>query len=266
MVPPPVGRSAGPREEKNMSGTMSDRIPVERLQPLLESTLSERAVYFREYAGRRPLSDWNGKPIVGPPRRPFAELQMVDRLEREDWRAGWCFRAGQFISTWEPVRTVVDFPVEARALLERIRAKAGAKAGCWDVFAWKGGEPRFFELKRSGSSDRIRESQLRWRAAAEAVGVSASAFQQIEWLGGNLADYALTAMSRLNGEVRSWIRYCDGSFEFGGENPAEAEGWLNDYRRRTGLDGADLLWVLFRDNSGGVVSDWDIKQSKVRRK
>ena len=245
-----------------MKKTKSWRMPKKQVEYLLTTTFADRAVYFREYRGRPPKSTWNRKPIVGPRARPFAELQYVERLEKEGWIAGWCYRPRQFISTWEPERREVEFPPSARSLLEKIADKAGARAECWDVFAWKDGEPRFVELKRMGSSDRLRASQERWRTAALELGVPTSAFREMLWLGGNLDGYAIKAMSRTYLKVDSWVRYRDGRYEFGGSNPKEAEGWVKVYRRDTGLKGADLLWVLFHDNTSGV-TDWDIKQTKV---
>lgn len=240
-------------------------MPEQRVEKLLTMPFFDRAIYFREYRGRPPKHTWNRKPIVGPPLRPFAELQMVERLEKDGWIAGWCYRAGRFISSWEPEKRAVTFPPQANELLGNIAAKAGARAGCWDVFAWKDGEPLFVELKRRGSSDEMRDSQKRWRTAAEALKVSPDAFKEYEWLGGNLTGYTLKAMSCYGVDVQSWVRYRDGHYEFGGPDPTEAEDWLRLYQRDTGLKGADVLWVLFRDNTSGVTY-WNINQTKVRNK
>jgi hypothetical protein len=239
--------------------------PAELIEGFLTSTFGNKFVYFREYKGRRPKHTWNRKPIVGPPDRPFAELQMVERLEKERWIAGWCHRPGQFISTWEPEKRAVQFPAAALALLEKIAAKAGANAGCWDVFAWKDGKPRFVELKRMGSSDKLRASQERWRAAAIELGVPSEAFLEMVWLGGSLDGYSLKAMECIFDQINSWVRYRDGRIEFGGQEPRDAESWFEAYRRDTGLQGADLVWVLFRDNTSGATC-WDIKQTKDRGK
>lgn len=241
----------------------SEQFSKQRIDELLGKPFADRAIYFREYRGRPPKHTWNRKAIVGPPLRPFAELQMVERLEKAGWTAGWCYRARKFISTWEPEKRVVTFPQQAEDLLERIATEAGSSAGCWDVFAWKDGKPLFIELKRSGSGDELRDSQKRWRKAAEALKVSPDAFKEYEWLGGDLTGYSLKAMSCFGVDVQSWVRYQHGLYEFGGPDPAEAKNWLKGYQRITGLKGADALWVLFHDNTAGVTY-WDIKQTKVR--
>jgi hypothetical protein len=47
-------------------------------------SLKQRWLYFREYTGPHPKNSL-GKPIVGVPDRPFAELQAVKRLEHQGW-------------------------------------------------------------------------------------------------------------------------------------------------------------------------------------
>ena len=37
----------------------------------------------------RPESDWNGKPIIGPPRRPFAERAILESYEVEGLEGEW---------------------------------------------------------------------------------------------------------------------------------------------------------------------------------
>ena len=104
----------------------------------------------------------------------------MDGLEADGWTAAWVNRPGIFLSTWEPRLPAMLSP-NAKELHDRIRNEGSNKAGCWDVFAWRGEECLFAELKRSGSSDRIRESQLLWRQSALRIGVPAEAFALIEW-------------------------------------------------------------------------------------
>lgn len=150
-----------------------------------EALINLHRIDLPVYKGPPPTSAWR-KPVVGPPARPFAELQIVDGLELDGWLAAWVYRPGKFISTWEP-KALIDFPSEALALHDSIRDESGQKSGCWDVLAWRNGECLFAELKRGGSSDRIRESQLIWRAAALRLGVPATAFTVVEWYGGEPA-------------------------------------------------------------------------------
>ena len=53
-------------------------------------------------------------------------------------------------------------------------------AGCWDVFAWRNGTYLFAEAKHS-KKDKIRETQLRWYAAALECGLSEQNFLLVEW-------------------------------------------------------------------------------------
>jgi hypothetical protein len=134
---------------------------------------------FRTWKGERPVEAWR-KPIVGPPARPFAELQLVEILEKEGWSAGWVHRPGKFLSTWQP-RSLVGLPPEAISLHSRITRRAGRDGGCWDIYGWRDGHPLFLEVKRAGSSDRIRSSQWQWQEAAIAEGVAPHSFVVVEW-------------------------------------------------------------------------------------
>lgn len=128
---------------------------------------------FRRWRGRLPKSDWNGTPVVGPPEHPFPGLETARQLRRAGWRRCWVFRAARFVASWEP-REDARMPPVAWRLHARITEKAGARAGCWDVFAWKRGRLLFVEVKRSGEP--FRASQRRWLHAAIACGVKSEAF------------------------------------------------------------------------------------------
>src|SRR5437660_163278 len=110
------------------SGKWEARLPLQRLQ-------------LPMYSGPRPTSSWR-KPIVGPPDRPFAELQVVAGLEKLGWVAAWVYRPRKFIASWEP-RLVAPLPTEALALHSHIQEQSNAHAGCWDVFAWCDGQALF---------------------------------------------------------------------------------------------------------------------------
>jgi hypothetical protein len=193
-------------------------------------------------------------------------LQWVNRLERDGWTAGWCYRNREFIAQWEPIKRTVSFPNEALALLDRIDAKTHGKGTCWGVFAWKDGRPQFFDLIRRGSGQKRSDGQNIWRDAAVAAGVPKDSFREINWLGGSFDGYSLKAMSVVQGRVDGWVRYRRGEpFEYGGESPDRAaRDWVEGYKRGTGLDGPDLLWVLFRDQAGGNFSYWNIEQRRDR--
>lgn len=210
-----------------------------------------RIAYFPEYSGRSPRSTFNRKPVVGPPHRPFAELQVVERLEQDGWTAGWAYRPGKFTSSWEPL-TPVSYPSAALKLLERIRKRSGAKAGCWDVFAWKDGKPRFIELKRRNSSDALQTSQLAWRKAALAEGVDEAAFELIEWCGGSLKGRRLRLTFYFGVDPSGWAEWRKGEVVYGGSSGRGNASVVDFYRNHGTKSEADLLWLVFMRNSSGM--------------
>jgi hypothetical protein len=222
-----------------------------------------RVAYFAEYAGQHPRSTWN-KPVVGPPDRPFAELQLVQRLERDGWTAAWVYRSGRFIGTWEP-KSEVNFPTAARELLKKIQRRAGSRAGCWDVFAWKDDKPLFMEVKRRKSSDRIKTSQLTWMKAAIKEGVPESAFQVVEWCGGSLKGRVIRLTSLFGIDVDGWAECRNGELTFGGPSPNSVKSLLNYYKNQGAKSPADLLWLVFRSNSDGrTYCDFEERSAKRR--
>jgi hypothetical protein len=136
-------------------------------------------IELRAWLGERPAATWQ-KPIVGPRRRPFAELQIVEALEKDGWSAGWVYRPGKFLSTWEPggPSKLPEEAIELHSQLMRLGTRAG---GCWDIYAWRDRLPLFLEVKRAGSSDRIRVSQGQWLEVAIAEGVRPDRFALVEW-------------------------------------------------------------------------------------
>ncbi len=136
-------------------------------------TLEERTIEFPLWTGRQPRSTWNGKPVVGPPSLPFAELAIADHLVKEGWASAWVYRRKAFLQSWEP-RTAASLPKEALFLFKAVAARAKDRGGPWDVFAWRRGQPLFVESKWPG--DRLRPSQVAWLEAALSEGVPISAF------------------------------------------------------------------------------------------
>src|SRR5512137_2570326 len=110
-----------------------DRQLVDLRAGALEARVCLHRIDLPVYSGAWPSSTWR-KPVVGPPSRPFAELQVVEGLEVDGWIAAWVNRPGRFISAWEP-RVVAAMPEAALHLHDRIRHEGAASAGSWDVFA-----------------------------------------------------------------------------------------------------------------------------------
>lgn len=196
FVRPWVGlRKGGELDNMRFHGELSQGLVTVR-DGGIEARVMLHRIELPLYKGSLPQKAWQ-KPVVGPPVRPFAELQVVGGLESEGWAAAWVYRPGRFLATWEP-RAFASMPAKAMALYESIRAKVGANAGCWDVFAWRKDRCLFAELKRAKTSDRIRKSQLVWRCAALELGVPSRSFAIVEWSGG-----AFEVSSRLHLSTRA---------------------------------------------------------------
>jgi len=108
-------------------------------------------------------------------------------LEKDGWKGIWVDGYGG------KIKYRVDLPEKAEpinlqrlepdqfAFLARIREKAGRQGGCFDVFAWRGEEHRFVELKRSRGRDRVRMPMKYWLAAALLCGVKTTDLLVVEW-------------------------------------------------------------------------------------
>ncbi len=113
----------------------------------------------------------------------YAEILLVRLFRRAGWRAFWVdtyyrrFRDGM-----PPESGKRQLPAEESRLYDKIvAANGGSRAGCWDIWAWKGGRHLFVEAKMGGH-DRIRDSQVRWvRAATEGARVPRHSFCVAEW-------------------------------------------------------------------------------------
>ena len=125
------------------------------------------------YGGKAVLT-FRGKPL-------FSELVVLRLVEEEGWHGVWVdsyrrkYRVGM-PSVAEPVA----LPEREEKFLKKIRDIAGCRGGCFDVFAWRGSNHRFIELKRR-TKDRIRLTQKRWLAAARRCGIRMSDLLIVEW-------------------------------------------------------------------------------------
>lgn len=124
--------------------------------------------------GAKPVVDLDGCPL-------FAELAVLTRLAEEGWAGCWVDSFRQKYRVAMPPSEPIELPVAEEGLLSRIRERTGRWGGCWDIFAWRGGDHVFAELKRAHSTDRIRENQLEFLDAALGLGVPADAFYLVEW-------------------------------------------------------------------------------------
>ena len=185
---------------------------------------------------------------MGAPDRPFAELQVVKRLEHQGWTAGWLYAPGELISTWEP-HEEVQISQTARALLARIEARVGENASCWDVFAWKP-ELRFIHMVRAGSPETLPATRLRWLEAAVAEGVPSSIFEIWRWFGGALDGRVLRLTDYTYDRLDGWVEWQNGRLAYSGGK--QQDEMVEHYRDWGAQTEADLLWLVFVRNSQGV--------------
>jgi len=134
---------------------------------------------FQRWTGVMPASDWNGKPVVGPPHRPFSELQILASREFDGWKGAWVYRPRQFLSSWEP-RAFIQPPAKMLALHDQLLSLVGRTSGCWDLFCWRNGKVLFVESKWPDLGDKVKQSQVAWLQAGLSSGLVPSAFLIVE--------------------------------------------------------------------------------------
>lgn len=129
-----------------------------------------RPISFDRY-GNKAVLNFQGSPL-------FAELVILRIFQEAGWTGVWVdtYRC-RFRSS---IEECIEIPKERLRLLENIYTTAGARGGCFDVFAWKEEEVVFAEAKRAGR-DRIRRSQSRWLDAALRCGIKIPSFLVVEW-------------------------------------------------------------------------------------
>lgn len=134
---------------------------------------------FRKWTGVRPVSDWNGKPVVGPPDRPFSELQILTTCEAQGWEGAWVYRPRKFLRSWEP-RAFASVPTKVMVLHDQISSFAGRTGGCWDILCWRDDQVLFIESKWPDLGDELKPPQAEWLQAALSCGLTNSNFRIIE--------------------------------------------------------------------------------------
>ncbi|MFQ5418105.1 MAG: hypothetical protein ACE5FL_13840 [Myxococcota bacterium] len=131
------------------------------------------------WTGEPVPDDYNGKAVLDFEGEPlFAELVILRHLQAAGWDGAWIdtYRNRRLVGIDHPI----DLPPERQALLDDIYARAGSRAGCFDVFAWSGPKVLFAEAKRS-ERDQIRPTQTRWLDAALRTGLPIDSFLIVEW-------------------------------------------------------------------------------------
>ena len=152
---------------------------------------------------------WTGAPFVDDFARKsaamieldgehlFAELAVLRLLEKDGWNGRWVstFSTGKevwkYLTEWRDVpraeqrnRPIED--TDARQLIAQIAGlnKPDRYAGCWDLYAWRGDDVAFFEVKRAStrSKDVIAKQQADWLRSALFTGrASLDSFCFVQW-------------------------------------------------------------------------------------
>jgi len=139
---------------------------------------------FKKFIGNFEGDDYNNKPIIDCEGQPlFAELAVLKILKKEGWDGFWIDAYRRKFHIAMPSKTEVAFspPKDKLELLNQIWNKTGKKfSGSWDIFAWKGDNIKFIELKHA-KKDKMRENQDNFYQTAISLGMPEDSFEIWEW-------------------------------------------------------------------------------------
>jgi hypothetical protein len=156
------------------------------------------------------LPRWQGEPFVDDFGKKagamieldgehlLPEIALVRLLERDGWSARWVNTQGakgevwKYLTHWSDVprdaqRNRVIEDAEPRQLLARIAGRSkGRYRGCWDVFAWRGGDYVFLQTRRAASPDGdvLKKEQAEWLHTALVFGdgsLTVDSFAVVHW-------------------------------------------------------------------------------------
>lgn len=129
----------------------------------------------------------------------FAELAVLRLLERDGWNGRWVSTFSTGADIWKYLTEWKDVPradqrgrpieeSEPRQLLARIAGfnKPRRYKGCWDIFAWRGGEFIFVQTKRvaAKATDMITKDQQEWLRSTLYIGdrrITENSFCVVQW-------------------------------------------------------------------------------------
>ncbi len=151
------------------------------------------AAPFADDLGRKAgaMAELDGEPLL-------AEIAVLRLLERDGWAGRWVYTVGgggevsKFLTRWDDVprdqqRNRIIEEEEPRRLLGRIAARAAKRyAGCWDVYAWRGDDACFLQVKRGvpKPADTVPAAQIDWLHTALLLGdgrISRDGFGVVNW-------------------------------------------------------------------------------------
>lgn len=176
------------------------KTPIHRVGRIIHDVAG---VYLR-------LPKWEGAPFVDDLGKKaagmiglegehlFAELAVLRLLERAGWSGRWVNTTGARGEVWKYLTHWTDAPrdqqrnrvleeEEPRQVLAGIARRAAKRyAGCWDVYAWRGGEFAFLQTKRGAPSarDEIGAAQVDWLHTALLFGdprIREDSFALVQW-------------------------------------------------------------------------------------
>ena len=156
------------------------------------------------------LPQWQGEPFVDDLGRKaaamvelegehlLAEIAVLRLLEREGWEGRWVNTQGgkgevwKFLTRWDDVprdqqRTRNIEESEPRQVLAKIASSRKKRYnGCWDVYAWRGGEFAFLQTRRGAPSatDEVKGDQVDWLHTALLFGderIRQESFVFVNW-------------------------------------------------------------------------------------
>jgi hypothetical protein len=150
--------------------------------------------HFADDLGRRAAAmvELEGEPLM-------AELAVLRLLERAGWSGRWVNTVGaggevwKYLTHWAPdlprdgQRNRVLEEEEPRQVLAAIARRAAKRyAGCWDVYAWRGGDFAFLQLKRGApkAKDEVAAAQVDWLHTALLFGdarITPASFAVVHW-------------------------------------------------------------------------------------
>lgn len=137
---------------------------------------------FSRWTGPPIEDDYGGKPVLEYGGEPvFAELAVLRLLQDDGWNGVWVdtYR-NRYLADLPERGGGTDLPPGRESLLEGIYVRKGSRSGCWDVFAWRGGDVLFAESKWK-DNDALRTSQREWLQAALAEQLRPREFLVVEW-------------------------------------------------------------------------------------
>jgi hypothetical protein len=137
---------------------------------------------FKEWNGEPIQDTYNHKAVIDFEGDPlFAELAILRMLEKAGWNGVWADSYRNKFRTALPEKSEpVSLPLAQAKFINSIKQKTGKRGGCWDVFAWKGGDIKFVESKRS-MKDALRENQILWLETCLEMGIAPDSFLLVEW-------------------------------------------------------------------------------------